>query len=74
MTIQLPLLVADVLVVKHGGALQRSKLIRISLKRKKKKFNMMVLMFFSPVESDKETGQKDTKKMTHAGNIKLCIG
>lgn len=31
-------------------------------------------MFFSPVESDKETGQKDTKKVTHTGNLKLRIG
>lgn len=33
-----------------------------------------MLTFFSPVESDKETGQKDTKKVTHAGNLKLRIG
>lgn len=61
-----------VVVVNHSGALQASRFIRISLEGKKK--NVIVLMFFSPVESDKKTGQKDTKKVSHAGNLKLCIG
>lgn len=61
-------------LVSFGGALQGFRSVRISLKREQISSNTMVLVFFSPVESDKEIGQKDSKNVTHAGNLKLSVG